>query len=78
MMTYIEKTKIETLNKFLRLHAIAKERNRMLAIDEIVQAIHCCRGHAYNYHRALCQILPPAPFDPDRPVVREDQVCLRT
>lgn len=72
------KIRIKTLVKFLRLHVLAQERNRMLTVDEVIQEIHCCRSNAYNYHRALEQLFPPAPFDPNRPVVREAQACLRT
>lgn len=59
--------RIKSLVKFLRLSALARERNRMLTIDEITQEIHCCRSHAYNYRRALRQMLPPDSFDSSRP-----------
>jgi hypothetical protein len=58
--------RIKTLVKFLRLCSLAKERNRLLTIDEIIQELHCCRSHAYNYHRALEQLFPPTLFDPNR------------
>lgn len=67
--------RIKTLNKFLKLHSLAIERNRMLTIDEIIQEIHCCRSHAYNYRRALEKLLPPESFDPNRPR-RPAQTCL--
>ena len=72
------KIRIKTLVKFLKLYVLAQEKNRMLTVDEIIQEIKCCRSNAYNYHRALEQLFPPAPFDPDRPVVWEAQACLRT
>ena len=72
------KVRIKTLVKFISLCALANERNRMLTIDEIIQEIHCCRSHAYNYYRALEEFLPEGEFDPNRPVVREAQACLRT
>ena len=59
--------RIKSVAKFLRLYALSRERNRMLVIDEIIQEIHCCRSHAYNYRTALKQILPPDTFEPNRP-----------
>jgi hypothetical protein len=50
--------RIKTLNKFLSLCALCMDGNRILTIDEIMQEIHCCRGHAYNYRRALAQMYP--------------------
>jgi len=71
------KIRIKTLVKFLKLSTLAKERNRLLTIDEIIQEIHCCRSHAYNYRRALEKLLPPESFDPNRPRSLA-QTCLIT
>jgi len=59
--------RIKTLVKFLGLCELAKQRNRLLTLSEIIQEIHCSRGHAYNYRRALRKSFPPETFDPDRP-----------
>lgn len=62
----VGKIRIKTLVKLLRLYCLAIDRNRLLTVDEILQEIHCCRGHAYNYYRALKKLFPPTSFDPNR------------
>jgi len=47
------KVRIKTLNKLLVLYNLRRDRNRPLTVQEIVEEIHCCKGHAYNYLRAL-------------------------
>jgi len=72
----MSKVRIKTLEKFLTLCDIAKERNRMLHVDEIIQEINCSRRHAYNYLQALKVLFPPESFNTTLP--REDvQLCLR-
>jgi len=60
------KIRIKTLNKFLRLYSLAREKNEPLTVEEIMEAIGCCRSHAYNYRRALEQLLPPESFNPNK------------
>ena len=60
------KIRIKTLNKFLKLHSLAREKGESLTVEEIMETIGCCRSHAYNYRRALEQMLPPTSFDPNR------------
>jgi hypothetical protein len=55
--------RIKTLVKFLKLCDLTKERNRLLEICEVIQEIHCCESHAYNYQRALKKLFPPETFD---------------
>jgi hypothetical protein len=50
--------RIKTLNKFLGLCALCMDDNRILTVDEIMNEIHCCRSHAYNYRRALTMMYP--------------------
>jgi hypothetical protein len=71
------KIRIKTLVKLLCLYSLAIDRNRLLTIDEIIQEIQCCRSNAYNYRKALEILFPPTPFDPNRLVVRDAQLCLR-
>ena len=49
--------RIKTLKKFLALVNLARERRRGLTVVEISETIGCCRGHAYNYQRALDKLL---------------------
>jgi hypothetical protein len=49
--------RIRTLKKFLTIYGIARDRNRSLTVQEIAETIHCCKGHAYNYQRALDKLL---------------------
>ena len=51
------KIRIKTLVKFLSLVNLSRDRNRLLTVEEIVEEIHCCKGHAYNYLRALDKLL---------------------
>jgi hypothetical protein len=62
----VGKIRIKTLNKFLNLFNLVRDRNRLLTVEEIMEEIHCCRGHAYNYYRALKNLFPPTSFDPNR------------
>lgn len=47
------KIRVKTLNKFLALCNLVRDKQRPLTVEEVVEEIHCCRGHAYNYLRAL-------------------------
>jgi hypothetical protein len=47
------KIKVKTLNKFLKLFNLRREKNRPLTVKEISEAIKCSSGHAYNYRNAL-------------------------
>jgi len=60
------KIRVKSLLKFLALFNLARDRNRLLTVEEIIEEIHCCRGHAYNYYRALKKLFPPTSFDPNR------------
>ena len=51
------KIRIKTLVKFLSLVNLSRDRNRLLTVEEIMEEIHCCKGHAYNYLRALKKFL---------------------
>jgi hypothetical protein len=70
------KIRIKTLVKFLSLVNLTRDRNRLLTVEEIVEEIHCCKGHAYNYRRALEIVFPPRYFDPNRRSLT--QQCLTT
>ena len=70
------KIRVKTLQKFLMLCDIAEERNRMLYVDEVIQEIHCCRSHAYNYLKALKILFPPEAFNQTLPI-GDIQLCLR-
>jgi hypothetical protein len=71
------KIRIKTLIKFLTLCGSTMERRRLLTLDEIVEEIHCSKGHAYNYQRALGILFPPRLFGPNRER-RQTQGCLTT
>jgi hypothetical protein len=73
----VGKIRIKTLNKLLALYSLRKDRNRPLTVQEITEEIHCCKGHAYNYRRALEILFPPALFDRIRER-RQTQQCLTT
>ena len=51
------KIRIKTLNKFLDLFNLARDKNRILTVEEIMEEIDCCRSHAYNYLKALDKLL---------------------
>ena len=51
------KIRIKTLNKFLNLFNLARDKNRILTVEEVMEAIGCCKSHAYNYLRALDRFL---------------------
>ena len=70
------KIRIKTIVKFLDLCDLSIENNRILTVDEVIQAIDCCRSHAYNYYIALKRLFPEGPLDPDR-LVAGAQECLR-
>ena len=67
--------RIKTLLKALAVYNGSIERNRILKVHEIVQAIHGKKANAYNYQRFLKHIFPPGPIDPNRPV-GDEQRCL--
>jgi hypothetical protein len=71
------KIRIKALIKFLNLCISTMERNRPLTLDEIILDIHCSKGHAYNYRRALGILFPQALFDRIRER-RQTQQCLTT
>jgi DNA-binding IclR family transcriptional regulator len=50
--------RIKTLKKFLTLINLAREGRRNLTVAEISETIGCCKGHAYDYQKALKQLLP--------------------
>ena len=47
------KIRIKTLNKFLALFNLARDKGRILTVQEVMEANQCCKGNAYNYLRAL-------------------------
>jgi len=47
------KIRVKTLVKFLSLFNLARDKGEALTVQEIMEEIHCCKGHAYNYLRAL-------------------------
>lgn len=49
--------RVKTLVKFLTLYSLVRDRRRNLTVNEVVASIHCCKGHAYNYLRALDKLL---------------------
>lgn len=54
----IGKIRIKTLVKFLNLCYLILEQVRLPTIQEIVNENNCCKGHAYNYLRALKYLYP--------------------
>jgi predicted DNA-binding transcriptional regulator AlpA len=36
---------------------LTRDRNRLLTVEEVMEAIGCCKSHAYNYLRALDRFL---------------------
>jgi hypothetical protein len=67
--------RIKSLVKALAVYFGALERNRVLTVDEIVQAISGSRSNAYNYQRFLRCIFPEGAIDEDRRV-GDKQRCL--
>ena len=51
------KIRVKTLLKFLAVFNSARDRNRILTVEEIMEEIHCCKSHAYNYLKALDKLL---------------------
>ena len=51
------KIRVKTLLKFLAVFNSARDKNRILTVEEIMEEIHCCKNHAYNYLRALKRLL---------------------
>jgi hypothetical protein len=51
--------RVKTLNKLVALHNLSKEKKRLLTAQEVMEKIHCCRSHSYNYIRALKKLLYP-------------------
>lgn len=51
------KNRVKTLNKFLKLCALTLDSFRPLTVYEIAEEIHCSIGHAYNYRKALEEIV---------------------
>lgn len=51
------KIRVKTLVKFLDLYNLARDKGRPLTVNEVVDRIKCCRGHAYNYVRAVERLL---------------------
>ena len=47
------KIRIKSINKLLKLQSLELDKRKPLVIKDIIQAIGCCKGHAYNYLRAL-------------------------
>jgi hypothetical protein len=47
------KIRVKSLNKFLALYNLRRDKGSALTVEEVMNEIHCCRGHAYNYLRAL-------------------------
>ncbi len=72
----IGKIRIKTLIKALVVCYGSLDQNRNLTVDEIVQALHCSKGNAYNYRRFLRVLFPDGPFDETKPV-GDEQKCLK-
>lgn len=53
----VGKIRIKTLNKFLTLFNLARDKGRMLTIKEVMEINQCCKSNAYNYLRALKKLL---------------------
>jgi len=51
------KIRIKTLVKFLKLYNLTRDRNRILTVEEVMEAINCCKSNAYNYLKALDKLL---------------------
>ena len=51
------KIRVKTLLKFLTVFNSARDKNRILTVEEIMEEIHCCKSNAYNYLRALDKLL---------------------
>jgi hypothetical protein len=71
----IGKIRIKTLTKALTVCYGSIDTNRILTVDEIMQAIQGKRANAYNYQRFLRMLFPEGPFDDTRPV-GDEQRCL--
>jgi hypothetical protein len=54
----IGKVKTKTLQKFILLVDLTLEQRNIATIIQIMLALGCSRGTAYNYRRALRCILP--------------------
>ena len=50
--------RVKTLNKILALCYLTGEKGEPLILQEIVNEIHCSKGHAYNYLRTLEKLRP--------------------
>jgi len=55
--------RIKTLIKFLNLCTLTMQECRALTLTEITDEIHCSKGHAYNYLRALKYLYPKEMLD---------------
>ena len=51
------KIQVKSIRKLLKLCSVTLEKNKMLSVDEIADIINISRGHAYNYKRALSEIV---------------------
>ena len=67
------KIRIKTLTKALEVCYGSIDKNRILNIDEIIQAIHGERANAYNHQRFLRKLFPAGPLDENRPVGDEQR-----
>ena len=65
----------KTLSRALEVYYRSIDQNRILTVDEIRQALRCCRGTAKDYQRFLRKIFPEGPLDETRPV-GDEQRCL--
>jgi hypothetical protein len=51
------KIRVKSLLKFLSLFNLARDKGEALTVEEVMEEIYCCKGHAYNYLRALKKLL---------------------
>ncbi len=53
------KIRIKTLEKFVTLFNMSRDQGRLLSVEEIMATLGYCKGHSYNYQRALKKTLYP-------------------
>jgi hypothetical protein len=58
----IGKINNRTLHKLLTLISLTFDKRAILTVDEIMSALDCCKGTAYQYQRALRYLFPKGQF----------------